>query len=133
MSKHDFLYPYIVTYDTESSLPVVVNQPAVKRAKMCEDLNGDCVACVLKFSTTHQLLSYSIATNAPGCDGEFFACRAGDTATDVAALVQKFVSQLLNISKQSFDYLLIVYSDVLLQLDHALSDERANNATSGLT
>ena len=69
---------------------------------MCDDLNENPIECVLKFSTTHQLLSYSLATNVPGCALEFFACREGDTETDVKDLVDKFIGKLLAISEKSF-------------------------------
>ena len=70
-------------YDTEVSLLVSDVQPAAKHAKMCNDLNGNPVERRLKFSTVHQLLSYSLCTNVPGYDNEFFACHEGDSETNV--------------------------------------------------
>ena len=72
VSKHNFLFPYLAVYDTEVSLPVSDVQPAAKRAKMCNDLNGNPVERVLKFSTVHQLLSDFLFANVPSCDNEFF-------------------------------------------------------------
>ena len=74
----------------------------MKRPKLCRDINDQVVSRTLKFSITHQLLSYSLATNVPGCAPEFFACREGDTETDVKDLVDKFVGQLLAISEKKF-------------------------------
>ena len=65
VSNHDFIYPHILVYDAESSFPTATSQPAAKRAKMCGDLNGVLLERILKFSTTHHLLSYSLATTYP--------------------------------------------------------------------
>ena len=100
-------------------------QPVAKRAKFCTDVNEVSVERVLKFSTTHQLLSFSLATNVPGVPGEYFACRQGDTDSEVKALVDQFVSQLLSISEQSFKHLQNVYSDILLELNQTLAVESA--------
>ena len=95
--------------------------------KTCSGLDGIPVERILKFSSTHHLLSYSIATNIPGCPGEIFACRDGDTESDIKTLVDKFVSQLLAISEKSFARLQTEYNDVLLQLNKALAVESAYN------
>ena len=42
VQKHDFPYPHIIVYDTETSLPDADVQPAAKRAKLCADVNGVC-------------------------------------------------------------------------------------------
>ena len=68
-SKHDFLFPDLVIYDMEASLPAATNQPAVKRQKMCSDI------------------SYSLATNIPGATSEFFECRDGDRNDSITKLV----------------------------------------------
>ena len=36
---HDFLFPHLVVYDTEASLPPATTEPAAKRAKICADVN----------------------------------------------------------------------------------------------
>ena len=100
--------------------------------KMCNDLNGIPVERVLKFMSTRQLLSYSIATNVPGCPREFFACCEGDTESDVKDLVDKFVSQLLAISDKSFEHLQNEYSDVICEINQAITVETAYNDTSGI-
>ena len=90
-TNHDFLFPNIIVFDTEASLPTCVEQPAVKKKKMCNGVNGESVACDLKFTSTHQLLSYSFAINFPGVEHEYFACRQGDSESDVNELVEKFL------------------------------------------
>ena len=65
-SKHDFLFPHLAVYDTAASLPAMTIQPALKKWKTCPDANGDLVECKLHFNTSHELLSYSLATNVPG-------------------------------------------------------------------
>ena len=98
--KTRILFPYLAVYDTEASLPVADVQPAAKRVKTCNDLDGNSVERRLKFSTVHRLLSYSLCTNVPGCVNEFFACHEGDTEIDIKSLVKKIVDQLLVISEK---------------------------------
>ena len=96
---------------------------------MCNDLNGNPVERRLKFSSTHQLLSYSLCTNVPGCDTEFFACRESDSETDVKKLVEKFVAQLLDISEKSFNAMQCEYDDIICELDQAIVAENQYNGT----
>ena len=119
-------------YDTEASLLVSDVQPAVKRVKMCNGLDGIPVERRLKFSTVHRLLSYSICTNVPGCDNEFFACREDDTEMDIKNLVKKIVNQLLDISEKSFNAKELEYNDVICELDQAIAAENEYNASVGI-
>ena len=119
-------------YDTEASLPVSDVQPAAKHAKMCDDLNGNLIERRLKFSTIDQLPSYSFCTNVPGCADEFFACREGDSETDVKNLVEKFVAQLLSISEKSFIQMEATYHDVICELDQAIAAENVYNDAAGI-
>ena len=102
VTKHSFLFPYLAVYDTEASLPTAEIQPAAKRIKTCNDIDGKTVERRLKFLTVHRLLSYSISTNMPGCDNEIFMCREGDSETDIKDLVKKFVNHQLVIIEKSF-------------------------------
>ena len=95
---------------------------------MCDDVNGQSVARASKFTSTHQLLSYSLATNVPGAEREYFACRQGDSERAVNDLAENFVNQLLSISEKSFDQLQNEYSDVILALEQAITEENVFNA-----
>ena len=72
VSKYEFLFPYLAVYDTEASLSDATLQPAVKRAKTCNDVNGVQVERKLKFTSTHQLLSFSLCTNVIGCETRYY-------------------------------------------------------------
>ena len=100
VSNHDFLFPYLAVFDTEASLPGSDYQPAAKRVKSCIGLDGNLVERRLKFTTVHRLLSYSIATNVPGCTSKIFECRQDDTEDDIKNLVRKFISHLTEISEK---------------------------------
>ena len=52
--------------------------------------------------STHQLLSFSLCTNVPGSETEFFACRQGDAETGINDLVENFFTLLLSISEKKF-------------------------------
>ena len=110
VSKHDFLFPYLVVFDTKESLPETILQPTAKRVKTCNNVNGLPVECVLKFTSTHQLLSFSLCTNVPGCETDFVACREGDT---------------------SFNKMQHKYRNVIFSLDQAIAAENAYNASTG--
>ena len=113
-------------------LPVADVQPAAKRVKTCNGLDGTPVERRLKFSTVHRLLSFSKCTNAPGCDNECFTCREGDTEIDIKILVKKNVNQLLDISEKSFNAMDLEYNDVACELDQATADENEYNASVGI-
>ena len=59
---------------------------------MCPDMNGDLVDRKLQFNTSHELLSYLLATNVPGATSEFFECRDVDRNDSIAKLVRNFVN-----------------------------------------
>ena len=63
----------------EASFPDAALQPAAKRAKTCNDVNGIQVERLLKCTSMYQLLSFLLCPNAPGCETEFFACCKSDT------------------------------------------------------
>ena len=94
-------------------------------------VNSLTIERTLKFTSTHQLLSFSLSTNVPGCESDFFACRQGDTETDINDLVEKFVAQL-SISEKSFNEMQYEYRDVVFSLDQAIAAENVNNASTGL-
>ena len=80
----------------------------------------------LKLNSTHQLLSYSMAANVPGFEGEkIFKCREGDSEEDIENLVKSFVAKLNSISKKSFDILIEEYRHIIKALDQAIADEAA--------
>ena len=60
---------------------------------------------------------------------EFFACRHGDTESDINDLVEKIVAQLLSISEKKFNQMQNEYRDVIFSLDRAIAME---NAYTGL-
>ena len=131
VSNHDFLFPYLAVYDTKAPLPIADVQPAAKHIKMCNELDRNPIERRLKFSTVHRLLSYSICTNVPGCDNEFFECRQDDTESDIKNLVKKIINQLIDISEKSFNAMKLEYSDVICDLDQAIAVENEYNASVG--
>ena len=60
---HIFIFPHLIVFDTEASLPECADQPTTKRWKICPDENSNPVERKLHFNMEHELLSYSMATN----------------------------------------------------------------------
>ena len=83
---HNFLYPFLALYDTESCLPDSMMQPAAKPPKLCYDISGVPVEQKLKFKSTHELLSYSMCTNVPSVESEIFECRREDSEEAIKKL-----------------------------------------------
>ena len=69
---------------------------------MCADITAVQVERKLKLKSNHELLSYSMCTNVPGVNQEFFPCRQGDSDEDIKELVADYGKKLTAISQQSF-------------------------------
>ena len=54
-SKRDFLFPHLVAYDMEASLPPATTVPAAKWEKMCTDIHGNQVEQKLKLKSTYNV------------------------------------------------------------------------------
>ena len=53
--KHDFIFPHLVVFHTESSLLIAIFQPEAKHVKMCSDISGQTVTRTLKFASSQAI------------------------------------------------------------------------------
>ena len=99
---------------------------------MCPDETGNLVKRKLNFTTKHELLSYSLATNVPRTLPAYYECRKGDGRESITKLVKKFVNNLMQISDRSFFILSNKYNDMLEQLSDAIERETEYNERQNL-
>ena len=109
-----FLFPHLVVYDTEVSLPLATVEPAAKRAKIRTDVHGNQVERKLKLKWTHELSSYSMATNVLGFEGEeIFKCREGDTENGIKKFARVICDKIDFYQRKK-----LCYSEWKIQRDH---------------